>query len=194
MLPYDKNLKAHSRALRSNMTDAEQTLWQCLRRKQINGWQFYRQKPLGPYIVDFYCAAARLVVEIDGSQHFEAAHQLADRQRDAYLQGLGLRVLRFDNRQVLLQTDAVLEVIRRIPPNPPFSKGGVSPEAPDTTGRILDNKVTTQTAGNEHPVAPATSFEKPQPPNKSSQPVPPFAKGGLGGINLHAASENGDES
>ena len=53
---------------------------------------------LGPYIVDFYCAAAHLVVEIDGGQHFEPEHQREDRQRDAYLAGLGLRVLRFDNR------------------------------------------------------------------------------------------------
>jgi len=125
ILPYDHHLRPNSRRLRNNMTDAEKILWQRLRRKQINGWQFYRQKPLGPYIVDFYCAAAHLVVELDGSQHFEPDHQQADQQRDAYLQSLGLRVVRFDNRQVLLETEAVLEVIRRIPPNPPFSKGGM---------------------------------------------------------------------
>jgi very-short-patch-repair endonuclease len=126
ILPYDKALKPKSRQLRSNLTDAEQKLWQHLCRKQINGWQFYRQKPLGPYIVDFYCAAARLVVELDGSQHFEPEHQEADRKRDEYLRGLGLTVLRFDNRQVLLEMEAVLEVIRQIPPGPPFSKGGVA--------------------------------------------------------------------
>ncbi|MDO8845735.1 endonuclease domain-containing protein [Methylicorpusculum sp.] len=118
ILPYDKSLKPNSRALRNRMTDAEQKLWQCLRRKQINGWQFYRQKPLGPYIVDFYCAAAFLVIELDGSQHFEAEHREADRQRNEYLRGLGLTVLRFDNRQVLLEMEAVLEIIRRIPPGP----------------------------------------------------------------------------
>jgi len=75
-------------------------------------------------IVDFYCAAAHLVVELDGSQHFEDYHQQPDKQRDAYLQSLGLRVLRFDNRQVLLETDAVLEVIRQIPPTPLFQRGG----------------------------------------------------------------------
>ncbi|QSB03562.1 endonuclease domain-containing protein [Methylomonas sp. EFPC1] len=120
-------MKTNARKLRGDMTDAEQKLWQRLRRKQINGWQFYRQKPLGSYIVDFYCAAAGLVVELDGSQHFEAEHQAADQQRDVYLQSLGLRVLRFDNRQVLLETEAVLEVIRQIPPGPPFSKGGLTP-------------------------------------------------------------------
>ena len=123
LLPYEKRLKQNSRSLRSNMTDAEQHLWQYLRRKQINGWQFYRQKPLGAYIIDFYCAAAQLVVELDGSQHFEVDHQQADQQRDAFLQSLGLRVLRFDNRQVLLETDAVLEVIRQIPPAPLFQRG-----------------------------------------------------------------------
>jgi len=107
LLPYNKRLKLNSRSLRSNMTDAEQHLWQFLRRKQINDWQFYRQKPLGAYIIDFYCPAAQLVVELDGSQHFEVAHQQADQQRDVFLQSLGLRVLRFDNRQVLLETDAV---------------------------------------------------------------------------------------
>lgn len=104
------------------MTDAEQKLWYRLRRKQINGWQFYRQKPLGQYIVDFYSPEARLVVELDGSQHFEPEHQAADQQLDGYLVGLGLRVLRFDNRQVLLEMDAVLEVIKS--PLPPFFKVG----------------------------------------------------------------------
>ncbi|MDO8938784.1 MAG: DUF559 domain-containing protein [Methylicorpusculum sp.] len=123
MLPYEKRLKQNSRALRSNMTEAEQALWYYLRRKQINGWQFYRQKPLGRYIVDFYCPAARLVVELDGSQHFESEHAQADQVRDQYLAGLGLRVLRFDNRQVLLETEAVVEVIGKSPPPPLFQRG-----------------------------------------------------------------------
>jgi len=89
MLPYSRQLKQNSRELRSNMTDAEQKLWYRLRRKQINGWQFYRQKIIGSYIVDFYCPAARLVVELDGSQHFEPQHQAADQKRDAYLVSLG---------------------------------------------------------------------------------------------------------
>jgi very-short-patch-repair endonuclease len=131
-VPYERRLKSNARALRGNLTEAEQKLWYRLRRKQINGWQFYRQKPLGPYIVDFYCPAACLVVEVDGSQHFEAEDAQLDQVRDQYLDRLGLRVLRFDNRQVLLETDAVVEVIsqllpgiRQIPPSPPFSKGGV---------------------------------------------------------------------
>lgn len=108
---YNQTLKDNSRTLRSNMTDAEQLLWHHVRRKQIRGVQFYRQKPLLTFIVDFYCPAAKLVIELDGSQHFEAAHQAKDQERDAALAGLGLHVLRFDNRQVLLETDAVLEMI-----------------------------------------------------------------------------------
>lgn len=111
MEPYRKILKEPARALRTGMTDAEQMLWQRIRRKQIQNVQFYRQKPLLAFIVDFYCPAAKLVVELDGSQHFETGHQAKDRARDAALAGLGLRVLRFDDRQVLLETDAVLAAI-----------------------------------------------------------------------------------
>jgi len=93
------------------MTDAEQRLWQRLRRKQILGVQFYRQKPLLTYIVDFYCAKASLVIELDGSQHLEPVARRRDAERDAALAGLGLRVLRFDDRQVLTEMDSVVEVI-----------------------------------------------------------------------------------
>lgn len=114
MEPYRKLLKEPARSLRINMTDAEQVLWHRLRRKQIQNVQFYRQKPLLVFVVDFYCPAAKLVIELDGSQHFEAEHQAKDQARDAALAGLGLHVLRFDNRQVLLETDAVLCVIDEV--------------------------------------------------------------------------------
>jgi very-short-patch-repair endonuclease len=77
------------------------------------GVQFYRQKPIGNYIVDFYAPAAQLVVEIDGSQHLEAVQAGYDQRRGEYLGKLGLRVMRFDDRQVLLETDAVVEEIYR---------------------------------------------------------------------------------
>jgi very-short-patch-repair endonuclease len=130
MKSYNPALKPFSRNLRSNMTDAEQLLWSKLRRKQILGLQFYRQKPLANYIVDFYCAAANLVIELDGSQHFEPDHQVKDEERDRVLESMGIRVLRFDNRQVLTELDAVMSVVfntveKQIPPNPPFTKGGV---------------------------------------------------------------------
>ena len=109
--PYKPILKPFSRTLRSNLTDAEQLLWSKLRRKQILGVQFYRQKPLANYIVDFYCAAANLVIELDGSQHFEPDHQASDAERDRALESLGLLVLRFDNRQIMQELDAVMQVI-----------------------------------------------------------------------------------
>ena len=113
MLAYDRKLKPFSRHLRRGMTDAEQRLWGRLRRKQLHGVQFYRQKPLGEYIVDFHAPAVRLVIEVDGSQHFEAAAMAADERRSAALLRMGLDVLRFDNRQVLLETDAVVDEIWR---------------------------------------------------------------------------------
>ncbi|RXK80200.1 DUF559 domain-containing protein [Chlorobaculum sp. 24CR] len=131
MEAYNKKLKEPSRRLRCEMTDAEQHLWGRLRRKQIHGVQFNRQKPILDYIVDFYCAKAKLVIELDGSQHYESEHREKDRVRDETLAELGLLVLRYDNRQALLETEAVLEDIYAkveerlgIPPGPPFSKGG----------------------------------------------------------------------
>ena len=111
MQPYNKYLKLPSRDLRSNMTDAEQLLWQRLRRKQILGLQFYRQKPILSFIVDFYCSAANLVIECDGGQHYTAEGLEADRVRDQALAQLGLKVLRFDNGQVLGEIDVVVEQI-----------------------------------------------------------------------------------
>ena len=108
---HDKRLKSLARALRKNMTDAEQKLWYRVRRKQIHGAQFYRQKPLLNYIVDFYCASAKLVIEVDGGGHFGPVNLHADQERDQTLEERGLLVLRFDNHQVLTQTDAVLEEI-----------------------------------------------------------------------------------
>ncbi|MFH1887155.1 MAG: DUF559 domain-containing protein [Pseudomonadota bacterium] len=113
MLRYGDNLKERARDLRGKMTDAEQKLWARLRRKQFSGVQFYRQKPVGPYILDFYAPKARLVVEVDGSQHKEEIHREKDRERSKFLKGRGLEVLRFNNLQVLLETDAVVEVIFR---------------------------------------------------------------------------------
>ena len=108
---YNKNLKQPARDLRNNMTDAELLLWSKLRRKQILGLQFYRQKPILNYIVDFYCASASLVIECDGSQHYTNEGLEADRIRDEALAELGLKVLRFDNRQVLGEIDAVVEMV-----------------------------------------------------------------------------------
>ena len=112
--PYRKDLKKLSRRLRRQMTDAERKLWSRIRGKQICGVQFYRQKPLLDFIVDFYAPAARLVIEIDGGQHFEPEHQRQDALRDERLNEIGLEVLRFDNLQVLLELDAVVERIYEV--------------------------------------------------------------------------------
>ncbi len=112
MRRYRSLLKIPARELRANQTEAENALWQRVRRKQIAGLQFYRQKPLLSFIVDFYCPAAELVIELDGSQHREPEHLERDRERDARLSSIGLTVLRFDNRQVLLELDGVLTIVR----------------------------------------------------------------------------------
>ena len=111
MLKYKDKLKPNARRLRKEMTDSEKKLWSRLRRKQIMGVQFYRQKPLGPYIVDFYAPKANIVVEVDGSQHMEEGVGQKDAQRDKYLENQNLSVLRFNNLQVLQKLDSVVEVI-----------------------------------------------------------------------------------
>lgn len=112
--PYNKSLKPFSRALRTSMTDAEQCLWWRIRNKQLAGLQFYRQKPLLSFIVDFYCPRAKLVVELDGAQHLEVDHLKKDVARDEALAKLGIKVLRFDDRQVLTEVDAVVAVIYEV--------------------------------------------------------------------------------
>ena len=113
MLLYNGSLKQHARRLRKNMTNSEQVLWSRLRCKQLLGVQFYRQKPIGDYIIDFFAPKTKLVIEVDGSQHREDVHAIKDKRRDTYLASLGLRVLRFNSRQVLQETDAVVDVIFR---------------------------------------------------------------------------------
>ena len=112
-LPRSKRLKKYSRSLRSNMTDAEILLWSKIRRKAIAGHQFYRQKIIGDYIVDFYCHSGKLVIEVDGGQHYEPEGKRKDALRDEYMAELGLKVLRFSDREVLENLDVVVEVIWR---------------------------------------------------------------------------------
>jgi very-short-patch-repair endonuclease len=93
------------------MTDAERQLWEKIRMRQLKGYHFYRQKPIGDYIVDFFCPKAKLVIEIDGSQHLVGEAVEYDRIREDFLSNLGLRVLRFNNREVLKNTEEVIERI-----------------------------------------------------------------------------------
>ncbi len=97
-----------AKALRQNMTDAEQLLWRHLRAHRLDGQKFRRQQPVGPYVVDFVHFGARVIVEADGGQHNDSAD---DQARDAWLAEQGFKVLRFWNDQILQGTDSVLEVI-----------------------------------------------------------------------------------
>jgi very-short-patch-repair endonuclease len=108
--PKDRETR-RARRLRRDQSDAERRVWFNLRDRRLDGWKFSRQKPIGPYVVDFICREAGLVVEIDGGQH---ADQLAeDAARTKYLESLGYRVLRFWNNEVLLNTEGVMESILR---------------------------------------------------------------------------------
>ena len=110
MIPYNTNLKELSKSLRNNPTKAEQCLWARLRLKHL-GFVFYRQKPIGGYIVDFYCPKTRLVVEVDGGQHLTMETSGNDRVRDKYLRNLGMTVIRFSNSEVEKNTDVVVRTI-----------------------------------------------------------------------------------
>ena len=93
------------------MTDAENMLWLKLRRKQLKGHQFYRQKIIGKHIVDFYCPKANLVIELDGGQHYSETGQAKDRTRDDVLREMEIKVLRFSDRDVFENIGEVMEEI-----------------------------------------------------------------------------------
>jgi very-short-patch-repair endonuclease len=103
----------HARHLRTSATDAERLLWHHLRSRQLGQYKFRRQYPIAGYIADFVCVSTRLVVELDGGQHVDAA--LYDAKRTQIIEKHGYRVLRFWNDDVLLRTNDVLEeVLRRL--------------------------------------------------------------------------------
>ena len=102
------NQRSRARAMRGAPTDAELRLWRLLRDRRLSGFKFRRQVPVGPYIVDFLCVGAKLVVEADGSQHAESPR---DNIRDAYLENQGWKVLRFWNNEVFQNREGVLETI-----------------------------------------------------------------------------------
>jgi very-short-patch-repair endonuclease len=94
MLKYNPSLKKYSRKLRREATDAEKILWSKLRRGQINNLRFTRQKPIGKYIVDFYCHKLKLIIELDGDQHYYEEGKVSDKQRDEFLRSQGLQALK----------------------------------------------------------------------------------------------------
>jgi very-short-patch-repair endonuclease len=107
-----KSLEQYRKNLRNNSTSAEATLWKLLKSSQP-GKKFRRQHSVGPFIIDFYCAVEKLAVELDGQHHFTPEGYERDEKRTAYLKKFGIRVIRFENREVFEATDAVLETIKR---------------------------------------------------------------------------------
>ncbi len=93
------------------MTDAERLLWSKLRLKQLKGKQFYRQRIISNYIVDFYCPKSNLIIEIDGGQHYIEEGLKEDKMRDKYMKNLGFKVLRFSGREVFKNLNGVIERI-----------------------------------------------------------------------------------
>ncbi|MGO9546264.1 MAG: endonuclease domain-containing protein [Rhodomicrobium sp.] len=116
-------LTGTARKLRSETTDAENRLWRALRNRRLSGYKFKRQVPFGPYIADFLCADAKLIVEADGGQHAESVD--ADRVRTEYFEQGGYRVLRFWNNDVLQNLEGVLETIAgELGDRPPHNTSG----------------------------------------------------------------------
>jgi very-short-patch-repair endonuclease len=120
-----KNLLVHARTLRRQSSDAERVLWRHLRARRLMGYKFRRQVVMEPYIVDFVCLEAGLIIEADGGQH---SNQVTyDTRRTVVLEGMGYRVLRFWNHEVLGELQSVLEQIRTAlieAPSPQPSPGG----------------------------------------------------------------------
>ncbi|MDF2764445.1 MAG: uncharacterized protein K0S81_1439 [Rhodospirillales bacterium] len=125
-----------ARKLRAEMTDAERKLWSLVRRKQLEGCRFRRQVPLGPFVADFACLPARLIVEVDGGQHgLRTEH---DARRTKWLEQFGWRVLRFWNADVLREPENVLEIIRLALIDPPPQP------SPDSEARSQKSEVRIQ--------------------------------------------------
>ncbi|RED38699.1 very-short-patch-repair endonuclease [Rhodopseudomonas thermotolerans] len=101
----------HARELRKKSTDVERLMWAALRDKQLNGFSFKRQVPIGPYIADFACHSVKLVVELDGGQHFSDDGERADAARTAAIEARGFRVIRFNNAEVMSNRAGVLQSI-----------------------------------------------------------------------------------
>lgn len=107
------------------MTDAEKLLWYHLKNKQLNGYKFRRQEPIGNYIVDFVCYSCRIIIEADGSQHLDSE---TDKERDEWFSSQGFRVLRFWNNDIISNIEGVLEVIHTACSSPtPSNTGGEYP-------------------------------------------------------------------
>lgn len=111
---YRQDLKQLARGLRSKMTEAEVKFWIRVRQKQIDGLRFYRQRPLGKYIVDFYRPAKKMIVEIDGGQHYGVEDIKNDLEREKYFADvLKLKIIRFANTDILKNIDGVIARLKK---------------------------------------------------------------------------------
>ena len=108
-----KKLQPFRRILRKKMTFAEVALWIMIKNKQLDGVRFLRQYSAGHYILDFYTPQFKLAIELDGEGHFTEQQTAYDKRRDEYLNSLGIRVLRFENFEVIEYPDRTLEEIRK---------------------------------------------------------------------------------
>ncbi len=102
IIPYDPALKHLARRLRNNSTLSEVLLWKQLKGKKMGGYAFYRQRPIDRYIVDFFCPELMLAIEVDGSSHDQRGE--ADLERQERLESLGVRFLRFDDKELMLRS------------------------------------------------------------------------------------------
>ena len=103
-----------ARTLRRQMTDAERKLWQFLKVRNFMDLKFRRQVPFSPFYIDFYCPERRSAIELDGSQHYTERGRVKDDKRDEYLLSKGIKVIRYSDRDVLVNTDAILEDLKNI--------------------------------------------------------------------------------
>ena len=106
--------KDKRQSLRNNMPPAEQLVWARLKGKQIENCKFRRQYSVGAFVIDFYTVEIKLAIEIDGDSHFTDGAEVADRERQSFIESSGIRFLRFTNRQVYEELDAVIEAISQM--------------------------------------------------------------------------------
>jgi len=122
----DPIFKEHRRDLRKNQTGAEKILWSCLRNKGLKDFKFFRQYSVGPYILDFFCPAARLAIELDGEHHAQEEIRVYDEERSSYLKSHDITTLRFWNDEVVENIESVIEQIANqlFQSSPPLSVRG----------------------------------------------------------------------
>jgi very-short-patch-repair endonuclease len=111
MLHNQKYLKAFRKELRSNLTPAEAELWSHLKSSKLNGRKFRRQHSIGNFILDFYCPSEKLALELDGQVHYHEVAEQIDAERDQTLKNLGVKVIRFENKEVFQNLEGILQEI-----------------------------------------------------------------------------------